>query len=282
MRAVEIFDDTFATLTLMKHPSRAPAARAVTAEDYRRMFAHARDGFLVTGADGLIVQVNEAAALLLGYLEEELYDLRLPDLLLDDADRARVSNALMPGSDLPEQELRLRRKDGLAVVCLASAYPRSDGRGGFLISLHDVTEHRRTQQQLIHSAFHDVLTGLPNRLLFMDRLERVLKHARRRTGYRFAVLFLDLDRFKLVNDTFGHAAGDELLQAVSRRLEDCLREDDSVARLGGDEFAIIVDAINDASDATRVAERILESLRDCFPIQGREARCRSRRASALR
>ncbi|MGH7444797.1 MAG: putative bifunctional diguanylate cyclase/phosphodiesterase [Longimicrobiales bacterium] len=255
----------------MKHPSRVPAERAVTAEDYRRMFAHARDAYCVTGADGLIVQANEAALSLLGYADEELYDLRLPDLLLDDADRARVAHALMPGSDLPEQELRLQRKDGPAVVCLAAAYPRSDGRGGFLIALHDVTEHRRTQQQLIHSAFHDVLTGLPNRLLFMDRLERVLKHARRRTGYRFAVLFLDLDRFKLVNDTFGHAAGDELLQAVSRRLEQCLRDDDSVARLGGDEFAIIVDAINDASDATRVAERILESLREAFPVQGREA-----------
>lgn len=269
MHAVEIFD-TFSPSMRMRHPSRVPPERVVTAEDYRRMFAHARDAYLITGGDGLIVQVNEAAMLLLGYTEEELYDVRLPDLLLDDDDRARVAHALRPGSDLPEQELRLKRKDGAAIVCLAAAYPRSDGQGGFLISLHDVTEHRRTQQQLIHSAFHDVLTGLPNRLLFMDRLERVLRHVRRRTGYRFAVLFLDLDRFKLVNDTFGHAAGDELLQAVSRRLEDCLRQDDSIARLGGDEFAIIVDAINDASDATRVAERILESLKTPFSIQGRD------------
>jgi len=266
---VEIFD-TFGPSTLMRHPSRVPPERVVTAEDYRRMFAHARDGLIITGGDGLIVQVNEAVVLLLGYTEEELCDARLPDLLLDDADRGRVAHAMRPGSDLPEQELRLRRKDGGAAVCLIAAYPRSDGQGGFLISLHDVTEHRRTQQQLIHSAFHDVLTRLPNRLLFMDRLERVLRHVRRRTGYRFAVLFLDLDRFKLVNDTFGHAAGDELLQSVSKRLEECLRQDDSIARLGGDEFAIIVDAISDASDATRVAERILESLKTPFAVQGRE------------
>ena len=234
------------------------------------MFAHARDASCITDADGRIVQANEAALVLLGYSDDELYDLRVPDLLLERADRERVALALTPGSDLPEQELKLQRRDGRAVVCLVAAYPRSDTRGGFLVYFHDVTEHRLTQQQLVHNAFHDVLTGLPNRLLFMDRLERVLKHVRRRMGYRFAVLFLDLDRFKTVNDTFGHAAGDELLQAVSRRLEQCLREDDSVARLGGDEFAIILDEINDASDATRVAERILESLHDAFSIQGRE------------
>jgi diguanylate cyclase (GGDEF)-like protein/PAS domain S-box-containing protein len=137
-------------------------------------------------------------------------------------------------------------------------------------SITDVTDQKETEKQLLHNAFHDVLTGLPNRALFMDRLKRSVSRAKNRDDYLFAVLFLDVDRFKVVNDSLGHQIGDQLLIAMARRLEGCLRPGDMVARLGGDEFAIIVDHIKHVSDATQAAERIQEELGAPFTLSGHE------------
>ncbi len=128
----------------------------------------------------------------------------------------------------------------------------------------DISLKRQTQEHLLYSTLHDALTGLPNRSLFTERLRHAMRRAARHPDDLFAVLFLDLDRFKDVNDNLGHFAGDELLRAVARRLEACLRPEDTVARLSGDEFAILLESITDASDAGRVAERIEEAL--SFPI----------------
>ncbi|MEO5904396.1 MAG: EAL domain-containing protein [Gemmatimonadaceae bacterium] len=128
----------------------------------------------------------------------------------------------------------------------------------------DLSQKTQTQEHLLHSTLHDALTGLPNRSLFTDRLRHAMRRAARHPDDLFAVLFLDLDRFKDVNDNLGHFAGDELLRAVARRLEACLRPGDTVARLSGDEFAILLESITEASDAGRVAERIEEAL--SFPV----------------
>lgn len=128
----------------------------------------------------------------------------------------------------------------------------------------DLTLKRQTQEHLLYSTLHDALTGLPNRSLFTERLRHAMRRAARHPDDLFAVLFLDLDRFKDVNDNLGHFAGDELLRAVARRLEACIRPEDTVARLSGDEFAILLESITDTSDAGRVAERIEEAL--SFPI----------------
>ena len=128
----------------------------------------------------------------------------------------------------------------------------------------DLSVKRQTQEHLLYSTLHDALTGLPNRSLFTERLRHAMRRAARHPDDLFAVLFLDLDRFKDVNDNLGHFAGDELLRAVARRLEACLRPEDTVARLSGDEFAILLESITDTSDAGRVAERIEEAL--SFPI----------------
>jgi len=128
----------------------------------------------------------------------------------------------------------------------------------------DLSVKRQTQEHLLYSTLHDALTGLPNRSLFTERLRHAMRRAARHPDDLFAVLFLDLDRFKDVNDNLGHFAGDELLRAVARRLEACIRPEDTVARLSGDEFAILLESITDASDAGRVAERIEEAL--SFPI----------------
>lgn len=128
----------------------------------------------------------------------------------------------------------------------------------------DLSVKRQTQEHLLYSTLHDALTGLPNRSLFTERLRHAMRRATRHPDDLFAVLFLDLDRFKDINDNLGHFAGDELLRAVARRLEACLRPEDTVARLSGDEFAILLESITDTSDAGRVAERIEEAL--SFPI----------------
>ena len=139
---------------------------------------------------------------------------------------------------------------------------------GRVWTFRDVTEKRKAEERLQHDAFHDPLTGLPNRALFLDRLGQIL--AKRRRYYLFAVLFLDLDRFKVVNDSLGHLAGDQLLKATARKLESCLRPGDTVARFGGDEFAILLDEIRDVNDATRVAERIQNELRHPFNFEDQD------------
>ena len=137
-------------------------------------------------------------------------------------------------------------------------------------SMSDITDRKDAEDRLLHDALHDALTGLPNRALFMDRVTLSLTRAERHSGYRCAVLFLDLDRFKLVNDSFSHAVGDQLLIALARRLGSSLRPGDTVARLGGDEFTILLDDIGTAADALDVADRIQAALNEPFHIDGRE------------
>jgi diguanylate cyclase (GGDEF)-like protein len=136
----------------------------------------------------------------------------------------------------------------------------------------NITRRLQVEQQLRHDALHDVLTGLPNRALFLDRLGRVIERARRNSGYRFAVLFLDLDHFKRVNDSFGHAVGDRLLSEIAKRISYCLRRSDTVARLGGDEFAILLDDVTSERLPLRAVERIQRALRQPFVTDGKETR----------
>lgn len=132
----------------------------------------------------------------------------------------------------------------------------------------EIIERQRVQQQLVYDALHDGLTGLPNRTLLMERIDFTIGHAQRNPGYMYALLFIDLDRFKIINDSLGHLIGDKLLVAVSNLLQECLRESDIVARLGGDEFVILLDGISHPQDATLIGERIQQKLRAPFELQG--------------
>jgi diguanylate cyclase (GGDEF)-like protein len=134
----------------------------------------------------------------------------------------------------------------------------------------EVAERKQIEEQLLHNAFHDGLTGLANRALFMDHLKLALGRAERHAAYRFAVLFLDLDRFKVVNDSLGHMAGDELLVGVARRLAAAMRPGDTVSRLGGDEFTVLLDDLRDAGEAVAVAERLQRELAPAFDLDGHE------------
>jgi diguanylate cyclase (GGDEF)-like protein len=140
--------------------------------------------------------------------------------------------------------------------------------GGILLTTRDVSDRKELEDQLAHRAFHDALTGLPKRSLFTDRVEHALARRLREAG-RIAVLFLDVDDFKTVNDSLGHAAGDDLLVAIAKRIDECLRGGDTAARLGGDEFAILLEDVADQAEAGGVADRVIEALRPPFDIDGK-------------
>ncbi len=201
---------------------------------------------------------NVAAHDLVGASPGGLPGASVESLLSPLSDVAPLLGRLERNGVLEDERVRVRRRDGSELECALSALRLP--AGGYQMVLRDDSERRRTEAELHRSALHDPLTGLPNRALFTSRLEQSLRHARRRRSYRFAVLFLDLDRFKVVNDSLGHLVGDRLLVEVASRLAACVREVDTVARLGGDEFAILLDDIEDETDATVVAGRVHEQL----------------------
>ncbi|MBW3636039.1 MAG: EAL domain-containing protein [Armatimonadetes bacterium] len=193
----------------------------------------------------------------------------------DDLSRmkAQLSAHLSGGEAHFESQHRMKHRDRHWVWVLSRGLRVCDGAGKptrMAGSQSDISEQIEANEQLERNAFYDGLTGLPNRALFMDLLGRALARTQRRKGHYFAVCFLDLDRFKTINDSLGHSNGDALLINVARRLESCLRPGDTAARLGGDEFTILLDDIIDAGDATRIVERIQSALSEPFTLGGQE------------
>jgi len=189
----------------------------------------------------------------------------------DDRRRVHAMRRALPDAEY-DIEYRIVRPDGTICWVRDRAFPVRD-REGRLYRVagiaQDITARREAEERLLHLAHYDGLTGLPNRVLFYDRLKQALAHARR-THSTLAVLFLDLDRFKKVNDTLGHGAGDNLLQQVSGRLTGCMRAGDTVSRLGGDEFAIALSDLADPEDARLVTQKILTALAATFQLEGAE------------
>jgi diguanylate cyclase (GGDEF)-like protein/PAS domain S-box-containing protein len=172
-----------------------------------------------------------------------------------------------------EHEYRVRHADGtyLWMLCRGLAVTKIPGQPQRLAgSQTDITRRKLIEERLIHDAFHDALTRLPNRALFMDRLDHALQRAKRTRDDAFAVLFLDLDRFKIINDSVGHMVGDEMLVEISRRLRRCLRPGDTVARLGGDEFAILLEDVESLPDLVAATERIQLEIRRSVRLAGRD------------
>jgi len=187
--------------------------------------------------------------------------------------RAEMDAHLHGTADHLETSYRARHEDGTWRWMLTRGLAVRDGNGQayrFAGSQTDITERKQAEVQLLHDALHDGLTRLPNRALFMEELRLAIDRRRRRPEYGFTVLFLDLDRFKVINDSLGHMAGDSLLVQLAERLERCLRPGDRVARLGGDEFTILLDDIDDVTSATHIADRIHVELDAPFDLAGRE------------
>ena len=215
---------------------------------------------------------------MLGYLEDEIADTVeewFRRVHPDDINRLKAEIAAHLEVLAPhfENEHRMRHRDGSYMWMLSRALAVRDpgGKAYRLVgSQTDITDRKLVEERLMHEAIHDVLTGLPNRALFTDLLARSLGRAKRKEDYLFAILFLDIDRFKMINDSLGHMTGDQLLISIARRLESCLRPGDTVARLGGDEFTVLLEDIRDVQDATTVADRIHQALARPFTISGQE------------
>ena len=260
---------------------------------FRLISENAADMIALVDSNGRRLYNSPAYQKVLGYSAQELQQTSGLEQIHPD-DRPRVleaaEKARLTGRGQPV-EYRIRHKDGSwrILESTASAIRNAKGETEKLVIVNrDITERKRAEQMLVHNAFHDGLTDLPNRALFLDRLQHVVNLAKRHPSYKFAVLFIDVDEFKLYNDSLGHTAGDQLLIQIGQRLTNSLRredtvsrsaaqlqseaaeQDDTLARLGGDEFTILLYDIRDASDAIRVAERITAKLAAPFTIKDQE------------
>ncbi|BDU73616.1 diguanylate cyclase domain-containing protein [Mesoterricola silvestris] len=231
---------------------------------------------IITDPRGVIQYVNPKFTKLMGYTLEEAVG-QTPRILkggfLTREFYTNLWDTILAGNEW-HGLFHNRTKQGDLVWELASISPIRDDNGvitHFVGVKEDITELKRLQDQMAHMAHHDQLTGLPNRFLFLDRLSQMLAQARRRET-SFAVLYLDLDDFKAVNDTRGHAAGDSLLTAVAQRLQGCVRETDTVSRMGGDEFTILLADVHDLADVERIVATILTAISTPFTVGDAECR----------
>ncbi|BAU62985.1 diguanylate cyclase/phosphodiesterase with PAS/PAC sensor [Stanieria sp. NIES-3757] len=245
-------------------------------EQFRLTFEMAPIGMAISSLEGKFKRVNQALCDALGYTSAEMLQLSFADITHpEDLElHSTWEKKLIEGKEFDFQiEKRHIAKDSHIVDSLLKVAIVYDSNGKplhFNNQIVDITERKQMEQQLLYDALHDSLTKLPNRALFMNRLEQELKRTKNNDNYLFAVLFLDLDRFKVVNDSVGHLIGDQLLIKIARRLEECVRPTDTVARLGGDEFTILLENIGNIEEATSVAEKISQTLTLPFNLHGYE------------
>ena len=254
---------------------------------------NAADMIALVDCDGRRLYNSPAYQKVLGYSPEELKATSSIEQIHPD-DRARVLKAAERASLSgrgERMEYRVRHKDGTWRTLESTASPIRNAKGQtekLVIVNRDITERKRAEEMLVHNALHDGLTNLPNRALFLDRLQHALTLSKKRSNYKFAVLLIDVDEFKIINDSLGHTAGDELLIQIGQRLKDSVRQvdtvsrprasevlgrptnDDTLARLGGDEFTILLDDIRDPIEAVRVAERVQAELATPFVVNHQE------------
>jgi diguanylate cyclase (GGDEF)-like protein/PAS domain S-box-containing protein len=263
---------------------RTERALEESEQRFRQLFEQSVDALFVHDERGRFVDCNSQACRLLGYSREELLDLSVSDVSLNvlagEERKARQEGggtlwqralAGAPGTFALSHEEKNVRKDGTVFpVEVRVGSVDYGGRRMILASVRDITERKLFEAQLTYQALHDPLTRLPNRTLFLDRLEHALAQTRRRQNFNVAVLFMDLDDFKNVNDSLGHDVGDELLKAVGTRLKSLLRPGDTAARLGGDEFAILLEDVRGIGDASLIARRIIEDIKAPFELMGHE------------
>ncbi|HUP86793.1 MAG TPA: EAL domain-containing protein [Acidimicrobiales bacterium] len=249
------------------------SAQVANQERFRSLVQHSSDVITVTDAAGSIIYQSPSVTPVFGYDADEMVGTELQRLVHPDDVRpviaALVETARVSGAE--RIECRVRHADGTwrHVESAVSARLDDPTVRGIVLNSRDITERKELEEQLAHQAFHDSLTGLANRALFRNRIEHALARTRRQPR-PIAVLLLDLDGFKTINDSLGHAFGDTVLVAVAERLREHLRPSDTACRLGGDEFAILAEDLTEGGGAAAVAERILHALRIPFVVEDKE------------
>ncbi|MCX5856579.1 MAG: diguanylate cyclase, partial [Deltaproteobacteria bacterium] len=244
-------------------------------ERYRSIIENIDDGYYEVDLKGTITFINDAALRITGVSRSELEGTNFASYASgEDAGMIfrTFHQVFLTGTSFRGLSWRVVRPEGkeqhveVSVSLIRDAAARPVGFRGIL---HDITERRKAEETIQHMAFHDALTGLPNRLLFYDRFSQILAHARR-SGEQFAVIMLDLDKFKDVNDRLGHDAGDQLLRSVAERLASQQRDGDTVARFGGDEFLLILPGIKQKEDLDPLGQKILQIFQQPFRISDQE------------
>jgi diguanylate cyclase (GGDEF)-like protein/PAS domain S-box-containing protein len=242
-------------------------------QQYRLLFERNQAGVFRTTVDGYVLACNTALARMLGLSSpEELLASSALQYYCDPKERDRFLTQLREDGSIANFELRLRRPDGTEFWILENAnlLPAKNGVDSVIEgTMVDITERKRAEELARHMAYHDYLTGLPNRALFDDRLSVALAQAKRHDD-GLALMSLDLDRFKLFNDTLGHAAGDTVIKAVAMRLTKVLRGGDTVARVGGDEFLLLLTSVDDAESGAKIAQKVLRIFDRPFKVEGLE------------
>jgi diguanylate cyclase (GGDEF)-like protein/PAS domain S-box-containing protein len=239
--------------------NEAQRAVQLAEERFRALFQDAPYALVVFDTDGRIALANSQSERMFGYAGRELIGQSVEALVPTRPGLGTPWYRTENKRDAAQLELRARRFDGHEFPIEVSLTPLSSGPGTLIsAAIRDVTEVREAAAALAHRASHDALTGLPNRTLFVDRLEQAL-HRARRSARTLAVVFVDLDDFKVVNDTYGHAAGDRLLVGLTPRLRAAVRPGDTIARFGGDEFVVLCEDLLDESDAAQIAQRIADA-----------------------
>ncbi|MEG4967126.1 EAL domain-containing protein [Microcoleus sp. B6-A1] len=255
---------------------QAESALRQSEQRFRSLIENATDITIILDAEGIFRYISPSVKRILGYAPHQAIGRSALEIVHPD-DSATITETLHKAIKNPKRsqcpvEYRVRHRNGswCYVEAVATNLLYDPAVKGIVINCHDITQRKLAEEQLLHDAFHDALTGLPNRSLFTDRLEHALRMAKRRKDYLFAVLFLDLDRFKVVNDSLGHAIGDQLLVSIARRLEACLRPGDTVARLGGDEFVLLLEDIEGINEATTIVNRLHKKITSPILLDGHE------------
>jgi len=249
---------------------RAEDAVRESEERYRLLFERNPAGVFRASSEGEIRDCNQACARILGFdSPSELKRRNIVDLFVDRRELEADITALQESGAIMNTEAELRQRDGRSIWVLVNVIRRLDDSGDAVLEggLVDITHRKEAEAQIEYQAYHDSLTGLPNRNLLKDRLQIALASARR-NDTRVALMFLDLDEFKLVNDTLGHTIGDQLLQRIAKRIENAIRDGDTVARMGGDEFTVLLAGIENDKGAVLVAEKLIEEVADPLEIEG--------------
>lgn len=243
-------------------------------ERFRALTEQSTDIILIADLSGQIKYASPSVHTVLAVPGNSLVATNMIDLVHPDDFAKTVIAGPRSVADGKNElvEFRLRHADGtwLFFECVVRNLIQHKNIGGLVYNARDITERKHAQEQLLFNATHDALTGLPNRALFLGRLQSVVDRIKRHSREVAAVLFIDIDDFKVVNDCYGHATGDVLIKEVSNRLRACMRSDGTIARMGGDEFTVLVEDVTDPSDAIRVAERIQASFTRPFLLEGLE------------